>query len=201
MCLPCRAELPYCFDFEQEYNVVSNHFFGRIPVRRAGALLDLYSGSKIEDMLHRLKYQGYKDIGTYLGQMLGKKIKKHGFDQGIDYLAYVPLHPDKEQWRGYNQCFYIAQGISHETGVPLLSHQAVKLLHNNSQTKKNRSQRLDNVEDIYHIEKPTVVRGRHIILIDDVVTTGATLEACGKSFLDAGVGSISIFTIAAARMF
>ena len=129
-------------------------------------------------MIHELKYKGNKEAGVFLGQEIGKAIMEAPLYQGIDFLIPVPLHPKREKERGYNQSMMIAQGISEVTEVPIGNDFMVRSVNTATQTHKTRDDRWENVKDIFELRHPEKLEGKYVLLIDDVLTTGSTLEAC-----------------------
>ena len=133
---------------------------------------------KVQHLIHVLKYKGNGEAGVFLGQELGKSIKDAPLFQGIDCLIPVPLHPKREKERGYNQSMMIAQGVSEVTGVPVGANNLVRSVNTATQTHKSKEERWKNVKDIFEVRHPEQLEGKYVLLIDDVLTTGATLEAC-----------------------
>ena len=156
---------------------------------------------KVQHLLHQLKYQGNKDAGYFLGQQLGESIKNAELFQGIDYLVPIPLHPKKEHLRGYNQSFVIAQGIEEKTKIAIARDCLVRKVFTSTQTKKSREERWDNVKDIFEIQNKDKYKGKHLLLIDDVLTTGATLLAAGKTLSQISDISIARFIVSSLNIF
>jgi ComF family protein len=132
----------------------------------------------VQHLIHELKYKGNKEAGVFLGQQLGETIKDAPLFQGIDYLIPVPLHPKRERQRGYNQSLMIAQGIHEVTGIPIGDKYLVRGIYTETQTHKTAEERFKNVKDIFEVHFADELKGKHVLLIDDVLTTGATLESC-----------------------
>jgi ComF family protein len=152
----------------------------------------------LQQLIHLFKYRGNQEIGFYLGELMGRSlIESHRFKM-IDYLIPLPLFPDKEQKRGYNQAAVICRGMSGIMGVPVLAGNVTRKRFTETQTKKHRAERWENVAGSFMINDKEKLQGKNVLLVDDVVTTGATLEACGHCILQAGNVKLSIAALAMA---
>ncbi|MFZ1705680.1 MAG: phosphoribosyltransferase family protein [Saprospiraceae bacterium] len=198
LCTECLMQLPFTDHFDIAENKVAAHFYGRLPLRSAAGLLYFQEGGFVQDILHSFKYKGNKNVGRVMGQLAGEKLLLSAHFRHIDVIIPVPLHPDKEYVRGYNQSLVFAEGISTVTKIPTLAKVLTKPKKNESQTGKNRVARVKNVSETYALNSMDYIRGKHVLLVDDVVTTGATLEACGLLLCQASPASISVLTIACA---
>jgi ComF family protein len=147
--------------------------------------------------LHELKYRNKPEVGKYLGKIYGVDLKAGGFDKKIDLIIGVPLHPTKLKQRGYNQSDCIAEGLSEALEVPFETNAVKRLIHTASQTKKSRIERFQNVENIFEVIDFEMIKNKRIAIVDDVLTTGSTLESLGITLLNAEAKEISIVTIAA----
>jgi ComF family protein len=145
-----------------------------------------------------MKYKGHKEIGFELGRWLGIDLRDSEGYAGVNCIIPVPLHPKKEKKRGYNQSEWIARGIGRGMELPVETGNLVRIQDSATQTRKSRIERWENVEKIFSVLDPGKINGRHVLLVDDVVTTGATLEACASTLLEAGVSRVSIATLAVA---
>lgn len=163
-------------------------------------MLFFETGNYTQKLLHKLKYENDKELAKYLGTLIGKKLKAESLNDKIDYYIPVSLHSKKEFTRGYNQSEVLAEGISEILPAPILNNFVKKKKHNSSQTKKNRQDRIDNVTDLFYVSESSVLNGKHIVLVDDVLTTGATLESIANTLHQAVPQlQISIFTLAFAK--
>ncbi|TAH18495.1 MAG: ComF family protein [Cytophagales bacterium] len=198
ICVQCRYALPKTNFHLEEDNELARKFWGRIPLKHAFAYLRFVKTGKVQVLLHHLKYYGKQEIGEMLGRWYGNDLKKSQLATQFDLILPVPLHPSKLEKRGYNQCDSIARGMAEGLSVAWDSGILVRQKANVSQTRKDRVERWENVANIFYITKPEKVKGKNILLIDDVITTGATLEACGLPLQNAGCQSLSIAGLAVA---
>jgi competence protein ComFC len=199
LCVHCMVELPFTIDGDIPFNNVSKHFFGRLPLNHAAALLNFYEESQLRVMLFKLKYRGKRQVATYLGREMAYKILTLKHFGRLDAIVPVPLHWRKEKQRGYNQSVLIAKAMSDVLEIPVLNDVLVKVEHNTSQTRKSRSQRLVNVDKVYLVQNLEKIKNKSILIVDDVVTTGATIEACGLELLKAQPESLYVYCAAVAR--
>jgi len=196
LCLHCLYDLPFT-DFQYYAdNAVAKLFWGRIRCDQAMAMLYFRKATRVQKLVHQIKYKAKTDLGFKLGTMLGERLLKSSFYHHAQLIIPVPLHERKERSRGYNQCKCIADGIAFVLQIPVNTSALVRRINTNSQTKKTRYNRYENMRSVFQVTKQQEVAGKHIILIDDVITTGATLEACGQVLLDAGVSKLSIVALA-----
>lgn len=146
-----------------------------------------------------MKYRGKKELGFAMGKLYGSYLRDSSFMEGVDMLVAVPLHPDRLRKRGYNQSEYIARGISEATGVPVAEKIIYRVSATNTQTRRGRFERWENVEGLFAVIDENQVRGKHVLVVDDVVTTGSTLEACANALLQCGNTRVSVVTLAASQ--
>lgn len=180
VCISCRYLLPKTLYEKNPDNPLSQYFLGQVDFHAVTAEFFFSKTGKVQHLLHQLKYQGNKDAGFFLGQQIGESIKNTELFQNIDYLVPIPLHPKKEYLRGYNQSYIIAQGVEDKTKIPIIKDCLYRRVFTSTQTKKSREERWENVKDIFDIKNDNLLINKHILLIDDVLTTGATLLAAGK---------------------
>lgn len=178
VCTRCRSFLPKTGYAMVEENPLAKMFYGRVRLKAVTACFFFSKDGKIQLLIHELKYKGNSDAGVFLGQELGKSIQEAPLFQGIDYLIPVPLHPKREKERGYNQSMMIAQGVSEVTGIPIGETFLKRSVNTSTQTHKSKEERWKNVKDIFVLDHGKQLEGKSVLLIDDVLTTGATLEAC-----------------------
>lgn len=200
ICLRCQLELPKTDYADFRENPVAKKFWGKVPVAHAMALYHFHKSSRIQNLMHALKYKGRKDVGIKLGNLLGFQLFKNDLFNSVDYITSVPLHREKEIKRGYNQANLIGEGLSEILEIPFASSILRKTKFTDSQTKKNRIQRWENVKEIFQLEEENTIKGKHILLIDDVITTGSTLEACTAELIKADGVRVSIAAVAHAEM-
>lgn len=199
LCLPCEESLPEVPFEAGTDNPVYQTFSGRLPLVFAHTFLHFSRGSLTQVLMHRFKYKSHPHIGAYLGKKFAFRLMKHPEISTVDALLPVPLHPTKEKKRGFNQSAIICRGMASVLHLPVEKNLMERLIPSDSQTLKNRRERWHNVSEIFKVKQPEHIKGKHILLVDDTLTTGATLEACGQKCLEAGAKNLSIATIALAR--
>ncbi len=199
LCLYCLTDLPRTGYHKEPENKVARLFWGRVYVEQATSWLFFRKGSRYQKLIHYLKYKGLKELGEELGSMMGQEMKESAYSL-VDVIIPVPLHPRKKRQRGYNQSEWIARGVAAAFEKPLSSDNLIRRLHSPTQTRKNRFERWKNVEGIFRVARPAELQGLHLLVIDDVVTTGSTLEAAVAALLDAGAARVSIATLACAEI-
>ncbi|MEP6595123.1 MAG: phosphoribosyltransferase family protein [Ginsengibacter sp.] len=153
-------------------------------------------GTIIQHLIHEFKYKGNKDVGIYLGALMGSSYMSNNRFPKIDALVPLPLYADKEHKRGYNQAAILCKGMSEIMGIPVITGNVIRKRFTETQTKKHRAQRWENVEGSFSVNNILQLQGKHLLLVDDVVTTGATLEACGKEILNINDVQLSVATLA-----
>lgn len=163
------------------------------------SLLYFKKGARVQNIIHSLKYKGRKDLGIKLGIMIAERLLMSAGYAGIDLIIPVPLHRTRESLRGYNQSLCIAKGISKTLNVPVNSISLLRKKATASQTKKGRYKRFENMQCVFSVAHSEALKGKHILLVDDVITTGATLEACGIALFEAGIEKLSVATVAFAE--
>lgn len=198
ICTKCLAELPFTNFYVLKENPVEQLFLGRIPIETATTLLYFHKKGRTQHLLHLLKYKGRQDVGIYLGQILGNQLKTSDFYQHIDAIIPIPLHPKRQKQRGYNQAECIALGISQSMKIPVENNLVIRSVETKTQTKKSRIERWDNVAQVFQIQEKYAQTGKHYLLVDDVITTGATIEACAQILLTIPETKISIAGLAKA---
>ncbi|UPL48987.1 ComF family protein [Hymenobacter sublimis] len=200
LCTPCRAQLPYT-DYHRlpaEDNPLARRFWGKLPIEHAFSYLRFQKHGRVQHLLHQLKYRGQQDVGRVLGRWYGQELAEAGFSTAFDLILPVPLHARKLAQRGYNQADSFAQGLATGLGCPWQADGLRRITGTESQTRKNRLERWQNVAEVFEVAQPVLVASQRILMVDDVLTTGATLEACAAVLLAAGAATVSIATIATA---
>lgn len=191
----CHASLPKTeFEFYPN-NPVEKIYWGRLPLVSATAHCYFSKQAIMQHLMHQLKYRGNKDVGLYLGRLMGHSLASANRFRYVDALIPLPLFPIKERKRGYNQAAVLCDGIAEVLGKPVLKDVVVRNMHTESQTKKNRIERWLNMEGRFELAKPEKIAGKHLLLVDDVITTGATLEACGAVLLQGQNVQLSLATL------
>ena len=193
ICLDCMSKLPKIEKLHLEE--IEKVFWGKVEIERATSYIYYHKNSPYNNIIHYLKYKNRPEPGERFAFIAAKEIAETGFFDGIDAIVPLPLSKKKLKERGYNQCDYIAAGISRATGIPVLKGAVVRTTSNETQTHKNRDERWKNVEGIFALDRPQDIEGKHVLLLDDILTTGATLASCAKT-IQAGCNCrISVFTL------
>lgn len=194
LCLTCRFDLPYINHSKHTQKKLQKLFWGRVDVEHVYALLNYQKGNQTQKILHLLKYKDKTKLAEHFGEKLGLTIKNKAV---FDFLVPVPLHPKKLKIRGYNQSTIISKGLKKALNITINESGLVRNSFNKSQTNFSKFDRWNNVKSIFSVTKPKLFRNKHILLIDDVLTTGATIEACVKELLKIEGCKVSIATLAA----
>lgn len=197
MCMFCIHDLPRTHFHMDPSNRVAQLFWGRVAVEYATSWLYFRKGSHYQQLIHHLKYKGLKELGHELGILFGNELVKSSLMEA-DLLMPVPLHAKKERQRGYNQSAWISTGLAAAMQKPVLSSNLIRSRFTPTQTRRNRFERWQNVEGIFEVMDPAPIQNRHILLIDDVITTGATLEAALHTLLASGAAKVSVAALAVA---
>ncbi len=198
LCCGCIRGLPRTNYHLMEISPLEQVFWGQVPIERATAMF-FYNSTKTNNVIYQLKYLNNPKAGMYVAQLMASEIADSGFFQDIDIIVPVPLSWRKKLIRGYNQCDWIAKGISKQTGIPIVFDAIKRAKHNTTQTVLDHQHRWDNVNNIFRLAKAELVAGKHILIVDDVITTGATTISCMKELMKAGKGTrFSVLSIAKA---
>jgi ComF family protein len=150
----------------------------------------------VQHLIHSLKYKGSRETGVYLGKLLGTDLQKSELFSSVELVIPVPLHPKKQHKRGFNQSERIGEGIGRAMKIPLLNDRLIRIIHTSTQTKKTRESRWDNVKNAFSVQETSDLENKHILLVDDVLTTGATLESCSRQLLKIPGVRVSVATLA-----
>lgn len=194
ICLSCLYDLPFIKNIESYQRSLDQLFQGRAEVEQTHSLFNFQSGNQIQKVLHQIKYHKKTKLAEFFGSKLAEDMQS---DAQFDFIVPVPLHPKKLRKRGYNQATVISKGISQSLGVQLNEKILKRIKHNPSQTTVNKFDRWENVRSIFEVVKPERIKNKHILLVDDVLTTGATIEACLKQLLKVEGCKVSVATLAA----
>ena len=192
LCIRCVASLPET-NFEQHAgNPVEKTFWGRMQIVNAAAHLYFTKESLIQHLMHQFKYKGNKELGLQLGRMMGYAIRNSTRFNNIDALVPLPLFPVREKKRGYNQAAVLCEGMAEVLCLPIFNNIITRPQHTETQTQKGRIERWRNIEGRFFLKDSQAIQNKHLLLVDDVVTTGATLEACGNELLSAENVALSL---------
>lgn len=195
VCLKCLYQLPRTKNFLVRENTAEQLMAARIPFERIATYCVYSKGGMLEPLIHHLKYYGKREIGLLLGRLFGRDLLGSDFLSSIDWIVPVPLHPKREKERGYNQAEMIARGLSEATSLPVSTGNLVRVIFNPTQTKRTKTQRWENVKGIFEVVDSSLFEGKHLLLVDDVITTGSTIEACGLALQACKGVKISIATL------
>lgn len=196
LCLECIRDLPHTNFALLENNYVENIFRGRMHVFSAHSEFYFSKGQIVQLLIHELKYKANKAIGRYLGNVMAKSLLQSARFRDIDCLVPLPLYADKELKRGYNQSAIICEGIMDAMGIPAPPGVVIRQRATETQTRKHRDARWQNVQGSFVVTNPDLLQGKKILLVDDVITTGASIEACGQAILGIPGTRLSIATLA-----
>jgi len=197
LCLKCISALPRTDFHVWENNDLMKKLVNLQKLQRASAFLKFTKGEKTQRLVHKLKYENHPDIGLALGDLYGRELRQAGYDSLVDIIIPIPLHKSKLRKRGYNQSAQFAAGLSKALEIPWSDSAVARKVNNPSQTHKSKTERWSSVEGIFHVKRPELILDKNILLVDDVITTGATIESCGME-LEKYCKSISVAAIASA---
>ncbi len=199
LCAHCRTSLPETGQHKGIYNAdLLNKFAGNAPIRFVTSYVYFVKGGMVQKIIHQIKYKGKKEAAKTMAVWYGHQLKTEStLTDEADFLVGVPLHKSRLNQRGYNQADWIAEGLSEALAIPNRTDILMRTQFKTSQTRKNRMERWKNVESVFAVTNVPAVKDKHVLLVDDVLTTGATLEACAVELIKAGCRSVGIVTIAA----
>jgi ComF family protein len=198
ICSRCMLELPRTRYHLDRENALFKRLNGRIPLKFAFAFFLFRKGGKVQHLLHALKYDNRPEIGETIGQVYGEELHQAHYDQQFHVIVPVPLHAARKRTRGYNQSEEFAKGLSRSLNIPF-SDALLRTTQTETQTRKTKLRRWQNVSEVFRVKESDQVRKLDILLVDDVITTGATIEACAQQLLTEGCASISIASMAYAE--
>lgn len=200
VCSVCNLHLPRTgFQSHADDNQMVRMLWGLMPVERATALFYYAPGTQTTHILETLKYNDQPEIGITMGRLMAQELKESGFFDGIDLIIPIPLARSRQRQRGYNQCTMLARGVSEATGIQVVESVVIRERFEKSQTRLDRWERLENVEGLFALRNPQSLRGKHVLLIDDVMTTGATVCSCSQPLQQVEGLRISVLTLAFAK--
>jgi ComF family protein len=199
MCTECRYNLPFTNFHLQDDNIVARQFWGKIDIKAAYALYYFTKGGKVQSLMHHFKYQGMHRIGNLLGTIAGEQIIQNDTFKTVDYIIPVPLHKNRLKQRGYNQSKCFADGLAKKLNAVVNDNILIRVRATETQTHRSRFLRFENMQEVFKVTNSKKLVNKHVLLVDDIITTGSTLEACGTELLKIPGLKLSIATIAYAE--
>lgn len=196
ICTKCRHEIPLTNHHLNQENEMMKRFYGRIPLEFAASFFYFHKKGRIQNLIHKLKYKGHEEIGTSIGIWYANELKDCEVLKTIDFIIPVPLHPKRFKERGYNQVTTFGKALSENLKIPYNKNLLKRVVYSKTQTNKSLIGRSDIVKDIFDIDIDISQNGNHYLLVDDVVTTGSTLEACSRALLKIPNSKVSILCMA-----
>ncbi|MFY9243003.1 MAG: ComF family protein [Polaribacter sp.] len=196
ICTSCRHDLPLTNFTDYKNNKVTQTFYGKVIIDKGYSLLFYRKEGITQKLMQELKYRNNEEIGVFFGNWIGKMLQENQEFNKIDYIIPVPLHPKKFRERGYNQVTKFGEKLSEHLEIPFVEYNLVRISATKTQTLKERFERFKNVDTKFLLKNPEKFKNKNILLIDDIITSGATLEACAKEFLKSSNCTISILTMA-----
>ncbi len=200
-CIDCFSKLPFTSQCQLKKNIFKDNFKGKIKIEHGASLLFFVKQGIVQELIHDLKYNNKPDIGIKMGKILGYEILKSPYFGKIDFIVPVPLHRQKKSTRGYNQSEKIALGISNITGSKIISKNIIRTKNTATQTKMNQEQRSKNVSGAFTSKDPSIFKNKHVLIVDDVLTTGSTLLECSKPIRNIEGIKLSFATLAMGEYF
>ncbi|HUM50606.1 MAG TPA: phosphoribosyltransferase family protein [Chitinophagales bacterium] len=198
LCVHCRIDLPFTnFEIIKE-NPIEKLFYGRAQIELATSMLFFSKGDKVQNIMHNIKYNEQKELAVFIGKIFGERLQNILAINSVTSIIPIPLHPQKQNLRGFNQSALFAQGMNEILNKELSTDNVFRNVNTETQTRKNRIERWQNVEKVFDIKNPLALKNKHVLLVDDVLTTGATLEACAQAIIEQCNCKVSIATIAVA---
>lgn len=199
LCTDCLYNLPLTDFHLQPDNIVARQFWGKLNIKSAYALYYFNKGGNIQNMMHQFKYNGVQRIGNVLGNIAGGQLTQNEIFKSVDVIIPVPLHKKRLKERGYNQSACFADGLAEKLNATVDIDNLIRTVATKTQTHKSRFARFENMQEVFAIARPDDLANKHVLLVDDIVTTGSTLEACGIELLKVPGLKLSIATIAYAE--
>jgi ComF family protein len=199
ICTDCRFTLPFTNFHLQPDNIVARQFWGKVDLQGAYALYYFAKGGKVQNLMHHFKYKGMQQIGVLLGNMAGEQLVKSNIFNSVNVIIPVPLHKKRLKERGYNQSTCFANGLAQKLNAVVDDDNLVRVKSTETQTHKSRFLRFENMQEVFKVLNPEKLMDKHVLLVDDVITTGSTLEVCSLQLLKIEGLKLSIATIAYAE--
>lgn len=199
VCTSCLYHLPKANFHLMDESPLDKLFWGRSKLNHTAALYNFHKKGKVQHLVHQLKYNGRKDVGVFMGKLLGAELKKCEKFADVSLVVHIPLHPARQRKRGYNQSEQFGIGLAEAMGIVQDTTSFIRTTHTETQTRKSRFARWENVKEIFKVTDPQKLANRHILLIDDVITTGATIESAANMLLEIEGVKVSVGCIAYAR--
>ncbi len=196
ICSRCYLEMPQTHFWKNRDSTVPKKFWSRVDFQKATSFLHFHSKGRVQRLVHHFKYKSIPEIGITLGEWAASELQAQAFFEGIDLIVPIPIHDRKRALRGYNQSDYIAEGIANVTGLMVRTDSLKKQIHTSSQTRKSKYERWENVKHSFQLSNERAFENKHILLVDDVLTTGATVEASALAFCKVPNHQLSLLTMA-----
>ncbi len=196
ICNGCYSSLPQTYFWRHKVNPVQRNMKARVGVKHGSAFLFFSKNGKVQELLHLIKYHGMTNLAFLLGKYYGEELKKSKTLSDVDAIIPVPLHPRKELQRGFNQSLEICKGLTGALAIPVWEKVLLRTSYTTSQTTKHREERWSNVQQTFKLKKGKTLTGKHVLIVDDVFTTGATLEACCQALKLGNPRELSVMTLA-----
>ena len=196
ICNQCIITLPHSNYHLSPANEINLLFAGRVPLIHALCIFNFEKSGRVQKLIHALKYQNQMGLGIWLGNYYANLLKVNSILEDVDLLIPIPLHKKKLKQRGYNQSECFAKGLSEVFERPMLNNCILRLSETSTQTKKKKFERWQNVEGVFKINNPSILENKHVLLVDDVITTGATIDAAWQTIKDIEGIKISVISIA-----
>ena len=198
-CVGCYLKIPKTDFHLEKGNEFTKRFWGRLNIETAAAYFRFIKGGRAQPLIHKIKYHNQRKLATELGEEYGRVLKQAPIFRSAHIIVPVPLHPKKEHERGYNQSDLFAIGLSASMKIPWIKNGLKRTKYTETQTKKTKMERLQNMMEVFAVGNTAALIGKHVLLVDDVLTSGATLEACGSKILELPNTKLSLATIAIAN--
>lgn len=196
ICSKCNIGLPRTYFHLVDNNPVEQAFWGRANIEKATSFFFFKKGSKYQKLMHYLKYKNMPQVGVMLGRKFGAELLQNNYFGNVDVIMPVPLHKKKKRKRGYNQSLMICNGLSDSMGIPVESKVLYRTHFSESQTRKGRFERWENMKELFNVHNSKLIMNKHVLLVDDILTTGATLEACIQALQKVEGVKVNIITLA-----